>query len=71
MKRLDGKTALVTGASRGIGAAIARAFLENGAFVYLSDIDDGQGESLDSLTRLNLHRMSQVLLRRNAGLVAP
>jgi hypothetical protein len=26
---------------------------------------------LDSLTRLNLHRMSQVLLRRNAGLVAP
>ncbi len=46
MKRLEGKTALVTGAARGIGAAIAAAFVENGAFVYLSDIDDGRGEAL-------------------------
>jgi NAD(P)-dependent dehydrogenase (short-subunit alcohol dehydrogenase family) len=33
---LDGKVALVTGASKGIGAAIARAFAENGASVMLS-----------------------------------
>jgi quaternary ammonium compound-resistance protein SugE len=26
---------------------------------------------LDSLTRLNLHRLSQLFLRRNVGLVAP
>jgi NAD(P)-dependent dehydrogenase (short-subunit alcohol dehydrogenase family) len=45
MKRLDGKIALVTGAARGIGAAIATAFVQNGAYVYLSDIDDKQGES--------------------------
>lgn len=46
MKRLEGKTALVTGAARGIGAAIASAFVENGAFVYLTDIDDGSGQSV-------------------------
>ncbi|ADP83036.1 SDR family oxidoreductase [Pseudofrankia inefficax] len=33
---LAGKVALVTGASQGIGAAIARAFAENGAKVMLS-----------------------------------
>lgn len=46
LKRLEGKTALVTGAARGIGAAIASAFVENGAFVYLSDINDAQGQVL-------------------------
>ncbi|NUP09340.1 MAG: glucose 1-dehydrogenase [Polyangiaceae bacterium] len=32
---LEGKTALVTGASRGIGLAIARAYVENGAKVAI------------------------------------
>ena len=36
MFRLDGKTALVTGASGGIGAAIARALHAQGAMVALS-----------------------------------
>jgi len=45
MMRLEGKTALVTGAARGIGAAIAAAFVENGAFVYLTDIDDATGQA--------------------------
>lgn len=33
---LEGKTAIVTGASRGIGAAIARSFLEHGANVMIN-----------------------------------
>ena len=43
MTRLQGKIALVTGAARGIGEAIARAFVDEGATVYLSDITDAPG----------------------------
>ncbi len=36
--RLDGRLALVTGAARGIGAAIARRFREEGAAVLINDL---------------------------------
>lgn len=48
MGRLQGKTALVTGAAKGIGAAIAAAFVNEGASVYATDIDIVRGEEAAS-----------------------
>ncbi len=44
---LQGKTALITGAARGIGAAIARQFADAGACVWLTDIrvDEGSAQA--------------------------
>ncbi|EYT64615.1 3-oxoacyl-ACP synthase [Dietzia sp. UCD-THP] len=43
MALLEGRTAVVTGAARGIGLEIARTFVDNGARVVVGDIDDEAG----------------------------
>lgn len=40
MGKLTGKTALITGASQGIGEGIARTFARHGANLILLDISD-------------------------------
>lgn len=44
--RLEGKIALVTGAARGQGEAIARTFADEGATVVACDVLDSEGEAV-------------------------
>ncbi len=46
MPRLNTKTCIVTGAGRGIGAAIARAFATEGATVIVTDKDEDSAAAL-------------------------
>ena len=46
MYRLNGKVVLVTGAARGIGAAVARAQVAEGARVVIGDVLDDEGAAL-------------------------
>jgi NAD(P)-dependent dehydrogenase (short-subunit alcohol dehydrogenase family) len=44
--RLAGKVAIISGAAHGIGAAVARAFVREGAKVVVGDVLDAEGEAL-------------------------
>ncbi len=45
MRRLEGRVAILSGASRGIGAACARRFAAEGAHVALADVDLAAAEA--------------------------
>jgi len=51
--RLEGKTAIITGASKGMGASEAKLFASQGAKVIACDIASSSGESLVSDIRRN------------------
>ena len=44
--RLEGKVALISGGARGMGAAEARLFVDEGASVVLGDVLDAEGEAV-------------------------
>ncbi|MGN7477322.1 glucose 1-dehydrogenase [Solibacillus silvestris] len=45
MSRLEGKVAIITGAAQGMGAAHAKAFVEQGAKVVLTDLNEEKGQA--------------------------
>jgi len=46
MKRFNDRTAVVTGAARGLGASIARGFVAEGANVVIADVLEEEGRAL-------------------------
>jgi NAD(P)-dependent dehydrogenase (short-subunit alcohol dehydrogenase family) len=55
MKRFEGKVAVVTGGAKGIGAACVRRLADEGATVYLADIDEEAGDATAAQTDGNVH----------------
>jgi len=54
MKLLEGKTALITGASRGIGKAIASKFAKEGAAIAITNIAEDE-EFLNTIDEIKAH----------------
>ena len=51
MKLLAGKVSIVTGAARGIGAAIALKLAEHGSHIVLTYVSDGSAEKAAALVQ--------------------
>jgi 3-oxoacyl-[acyl-carrier protein] reductase len=56
MKLLEGKTALITGASRGIGKAIAQRFAKEGASIAITNIVEDE-EFINTIDEIKAHNV--------------
>ncbi|MDB5192099.1 MAG: 3-oxoacyl-(acyl-carrier-protein) reductase [Segetibacter sp.] len=71
MKILDGKIAIVTGAARGIGEAIALKLAEHGANIAFSYVSDSSAEKAANLeSRLQEMGVKAKAYKSNAGVFA-
>ena len=68
MKLLQGKVAIVTGAARGIGEAIATKFAEHGAHIAFTFVSDSSAEKAAALeTKLHGMGVKAKAYKSNAG----
>jgi 3-oxoacyl-[acyl-carrier protein] reductase len=68
MKLLEGKTAIVTGAARGIGEAIALKFAEHGAHVAFTYVSDSSAEKAGAVEeKLKAFGVKAKSYKSNAG----
>ena len=68
MKLLENKTAIVTGAARGIGEAIALKFAEHGAHVAFTYVSDSSAEKAAALEdKLKALGVKAKAYKSNAG----
>src|SRR6186713_2183767 len=68
MKLLEGKTAIVTGAARGIGEAIALKFAEHGAHVAFTYVSDSSAEKAAAVEeKLKAFGVKAKAYQSNAG----
>jgi 2-keto-3-deoxy-L-fuconate dehydrogenase len=74
--RLKGKVALVTAAGQGIGRAIATAFIDEGATVIATDVEEGklkglnakQSRALDVLSAASIDALATSVVQEFGGL---
>ena len=64
---LKGKNIVVTGAAQGIGAAITRSLLDQGAYVYAIDLQDFKGSELSTMTTADEQKNSFVYHKVDAS----